>query len=179
MPGKYSHFTKKPGKGDIDEFIKFSTKQKIYNRFTEEARKRLYALTFPNHLIRKLSQLLSAAKSRAKTKGIPFDLTLLQLMFIYMAQKGEDPFKGWELSFISGEGRGNANDYVISIDRVFPELGYTVSNVILDCWATNRMRGRQGIERFDRDRQAIAANAHITSVEVMQNIRREVALLTG
>lgn len=75
---------------------------------------------------------LSAAKKRAKKRGVPFDLTVEDLP----AQPDNCPHCGIELRNHVGQGTGPRLDSP-SLDRDVPSLGYVIGNVSWLCFGCN------------------------------------------
>ena len=78
------------------------------------------------------------ARSRAKTKGIPFDITIEYLRSIAPDECPvfKTPFE-WGSS---GLGRGKFKDNAPQLDRIVPELGYVVGNVAFISHRANRIK---------------------------------------
>lgn len=81
-------------------------------------------------------RLYSAAKTRAKDKGLPFSLTpeWVQLRL----GRGVCEFTGIEFRTAID---GKPAPYSASIDRIDPKQGYTPENSRMVLWAFNRMKG--------------------------------------
>lgn len=77
------------------------------------------------------SYLLSAAKSRAKRRGIPFDIIPSDIIIPERC-----PVLGIPLQLSNGV-RGPASP---SIDRIIPELGYVKGNVVVTSWRANDIK---------------------------------------
>lgn len=78
-------------------------------------------------------QDLSSVKTRAKKKGLPFNLTKDYLRSI-------TPTHCPVLGILLESGMGNKTDNSPSIDRIIPELGYVEGNVIIVSYKANRLR---------------------------------------
>lgn len=167
---RYARIETTPTKGEIDDFIASMKRYKIYDKFTPQMLQQLCGVTAPNFMIKKLKALLNRTKYRASKKGFLFSLPFHVLVTMYFIQNGKDPYTGFDLSFVSGRGKGNANDYVVHIDRIDSNRGYTRDNIVLVCWSTGRARGRAGTERFDRYRSALAEYATVTTETIVQSL---------
>lgn len=74
------------------------------------------------------------AKKRAERKGIPFDLTL---EYIYNLPESTCPVFGTEFNYI---GNGRITPESPSLDRLQPEKGYTVGNVVVLSMKANAIK---------------------------------------
>ena len=88
----------------------------------------------------RLHALLVNAKSTAKKRGLPFDLTVDDLVI-----PTHCPLLNIELTYTVGQGR---LDSTMSLDRIIPEKGYTKDNVRIDCDQANRMKNRATPEQL-------------------------------
>ena len=100
-----------------------------------KARCRLYQNTW-----RVGKAAFDGAKSRAKQKGIPFDITR---EYVNGLIPTHCPVLGIELQ--TGKENKDAN---ISIDRIVPELGYIVGNIIIVSFMANRLRSNATVEQL-------------------------------
>ena len=69
------------------------------------------------------SSILARVKSRAKLKGIPFNMTVEDITIPKVC-----PILGIELTFNYGKGSGHHDDSP-SVDRIYPDRGYVKGNV--------------------------------------------------
>lgn len=76
--------------------------------------------------------LLSAAKQRAKLKGLPFNLEERDIII-----PTHCPILGIELS---RSGAGERTDISPSLDRLRPELGYVKGNISVISWRANWLK---------------------------------------
>ena len=116
-----------------------STRERDYTRD--------YRKTHEGKISYELSRRKSDAKKRAKKAGIPFDMTLGDLLLLWEEQDGKCALTGWPLATAAKTKLGNP--YLLSIDRIVPEKGYVIGNVRLLCWMVNRALGKWGQELFD------------------------------
>jgi hypothetical protein len=93
-------------------------------------------------------QLLSAAKMRAKKKGMPFDLEIWEIAIPTFC-----PYFGLRLERASGRVKDNSP----TLDRIYPKRGYVTGNIEVISWRANRLKGdgtaeehRQIAERMTR-----------------------------
>lgn len=84
-------------------------------------------------------------KSNAKTRGIPFDLSLDQFVTFWQA---DCYYCGDQIA-------------TIGIDRVDSSVGYTLANCVSCCWECNRLKG---------DRPNEALNTHMLKMLKHQGI---------
>lgn len=80
--------------------------------------------------------MLSNARQRAKIKGIPFDLTLDDLIPLMLPCC---PVLGIPLMLHAGGRRGPRDDSA-SLDRIHPEKGYVRGNVMIISGRANRIK---------------------------------------
>ena len=74
-----------------------------------------------------LKMLYSHTKSRAKTKILIFEITLQEYQDLYFKQEGKCFYTDIEMDWGHGKGRSK---YSISLDRIIPEKGYVIDNVV-------------------------------------------------
>lgn len=95
------------------------------------------ALSNEDAIIAKLKMLYFAAKARAKSKELDFDLTVESLKELWDSQEGKCAISSIPMTYIMTEGRQHFN---VSIDKINPNLGYTQNNIQLVCSAVNTMK---------------------------------------
>jgi hypothetical protein len=86
---------------------------------------------------------LNTTKSKAVSKGIPFDLDTDYILSIY-PKDNKCPVLGIELAFGNEDGRNNSP----SIDRIIPALGYIKGNVIIVSLKANRIKSNASPEEI-------------------------------
>lgn len=84
-------------------------------------------------------RMLNACKKSAKTKGIPFDLTVDEIEIPDIC-----PVLGLPLIRAFGERTANSP----SLDRIIPELGYVKGNVIVISWRANRIKADATVDEL-------------------------------
>lgn len=138
----------------------YSENKKSHNEQVAEARRRRvkagstkgrdaardYRKTHAGKTSYELSRRRSDARKRAKKKGIPFDITLGDLLLLWEEQEGKCALTGWPLA--TAVESNLKNPYLLSIDRIVPDRGYVVGNVRLLCWMVNRAIGEWGQAMF-------------------------------
>lgn len=89
-------------------------------------------------------ELVSAIKYRLRTclqnarvrgKAIPMTVTAEELYMLWYKQNGKCALSGVDMRLAL------QHPASLSIDKIIPELGYTLSNVQWLCWAVNRAKG--------------------------------------
>lgn len=113
------------------------------------------ALSNEDAIIAKLKMLYFAAKLRAKSKELDFDLTVEFLKELWDLQEGKCAISGIPMTYIMTEGRQHFN---VSIDKINPNLGYTQNNIQLVCSAVNTMKYVLTIEELYMFCEAILKN---------------------
>ena len=83
-------------------------------------------------------------KASAKKRGIPFELTPLDLH--YLSFPITCPILGIPLKY----NRGTPQDDSYSIDRINSNKGYTVDNIIVVSWRANRLKSDSSIEEMNK-----------------------------
>lgn len=78
-----------------------------------------------------VSKIYNAAKVRAKKKGVPFDISKLDISIPRYC-----PILGIELKM----GKEYARDYSPSLDKINPELGYIKGNIMIISHKANTMK---------------------------------------
>lgn len=81
-----------------------------------------------------LKPIYNRLKNSAKKRGIPFDLTIVDLEDISIPLRC--PINGLPLAF----NRGKALDNSVSYDRIDSSKGYTRDNIIVISWKANRLK---------------------------------------
>ncbi len=77
------------------------------------------------------ARLIASCKSRAKALGLPFNLTLADIVV-----PSACPVLGVQLRTDAGE----RDDATASVDRIIPSLGYVKGNVRVVSWRANRLK---------------------------------------
>ena len=91
-----------------------------------------------------LSELTSNAKSRAKRKGLEFNLSKSFMEKLNDKQNSQCALTGIELNWVAGSLEGKQRVCPpdrASLDRIDPNKGYTKDNVQLICEFVNRIKG--------------------------------------
>jgi hypothetical protein len=80
------------------------------------------------------------ARSRAKRKGMEFNLSCDDLIVVWDRQNGKCAITGIEMQLIQAS-RKKANPARVSVDRIDSNKGYTIDNIQMVCWVVNQMKG--------------------------------------
>lgn len=94
-----------------------------------------YRITLKGRLV----SIYNSAKSRAKKKDIDFTITPEDLLELYHKQDGICAISEMKMNFKTGR-RHKANAFIISLDRIDPDKGYTKDNIQYLCWQVNKMK---------------------------------------
>ena len=80
---------------------------------------------------------LGGYRKRSRDRGLPFELTIDDLMGLYYTQDGKCYYTAQILTW----GHTKLNPHSLSLDRRIPSLGYVVGNVVLCLFQINTMKG--------------------------------------
>ena len=110
------------------------------------------------------------AKNRAKKKNIIFNLTQEHLLDLWEKQ-GQRCFYSDVKMSITGRQR---NPYGVSLDRVLPEEGYVIGNVVLCCWGVNTAKQEFTLTEFLHLCQKVTENSRLQkAVKLLDGACRE------
>lgn len=85
--------------------------------------------------------LLPSLRNRAKELSVPFSLTAEELFELWKQQQGKCFYTGLDMNLLAfNPDRTSPHTTFPSVDRLVPEDGYVVSNVVWCLWAVNRMK---------------------------------------
>ena len=90
-----------------------------------------------------IPQMLSNSKIRAKSKGIPHDITSNDIKKIW-PKDNKCPVLG--INFQMGYKDKKTKSYSPSLDRIEPKKGYIKSNILIVCDIVNRLKSDASIE---------------------------------
>lgn len=95
----------------------------------------------PISLLEAKRRLLSGARSRARAKGLPFNLTVADI---------DIPDRCPALGIPLVVGQSAPTDASPSLDRIIPGLGYTRDNVLVVSQRANRAKSDLAIHELER-----------------------------
>lgn len=127
-----------------DSYYKNNKDQEIARSIQSQANKgRDKINAYKRELNRKnpINYVLQSAKSRAKKKNIPFDLTREDIVIPERC-----PILGYELHIASGKSSSNS----ISIDRIDPTKGYVKGNIHIISWRANDIKGNATLDELKK-----------------------------
>ena len=81
-----------------------------------------------------LGEAFSALRSTSKTKKIPFTISKEEFILQYNNQNGKCFYTDLEMVCRAGEG---THRYAMSVDKIVPEKGYVLGNVVFCCYKIN------------------------------------------
>ena len=133
-----SEFNRKPGGAHgVDCYCRECkrTKRKRY-RLTGSIKRvdAAYRARMRGTLRWEMSQRLTSIKIRSKRKGLKCELSICDLVGLWESQGGRCAVSGMKMSMGGGQEK---SPNLVSIDRIHPPAGYTISNVRLVVWAVN------------------------------------------
>lgn len=108
---------------------------------TKEWQHKLKNSTDPEDILTStLYQILQSSRTNAKSRNIPFSLSLPILRSIYEKQQGHCYYTNTPMMLRSSN-HINRDPLLISIDRLNSNEGYTPTNTVLCCWGINALKG--------------------------------------
>lgn len=106
-------------------------------RCADKGRKLLRAYNIPS----RMGELSNAAKHRARSKGIPYNISPEYVLYLWEKQSGRCALTETVLDLTLGEAENVANKDGPSLDRIAPEFGYVMGNVRLVTFQVNCAKG--------------------------------------
>lgn len=106
-------------------------------KLRREQRHKWWTNTTPELISRRMC---SAAKNRARRRGIPFGITWRDITVPDICPVRRTPLRC---------GQGIFCDDSPSLDRIVPELGYIKGNVVVVSWRVNRLRSNATIDDLE------------------------------
>lgn len=106
--------------------------------------KRIRAAALDSYRRHYISRMVSAAKMRAKKRGLPFNLTTADVVIPEFC-----PVLGMQLR-IGTSGRSAPSPASPSLDRIIPSLGYVVGNVRVISWRANSLKCDASLEEVEK-----------------------------
>lgn len=119
-----------------------------------------------------IAAFLNNARSRARRKGVPFDITKEQLVSI---ATDKCPVFGVDFDWgLSGMGHGRSSgDNAPSLDRVIPELGYIKENLVFISHLANKVKQ----DTTEKELYAVADWLHDKRKEVLNALKERLTPL--
>jgi hypothetical protein len=105
--------------------------------FRKNNRVRIRVINCESRQRHRITVLLRAARTRARKKGLPFDLFEHEAILRDRLNVGRCEMTGIEFNFASTGAKGRRNFNAPSIDRIKSNEGYLFKNVRLICWGMN------------------------------------------
>lgn len=94
-------------------------------------------------------KLICQIRHRAKSCDLQFNLTAHDLQTLWTVQDGKCFYTGEVMDFSANNGaRRSPHIDFPSVDKVIPELGYVVNNIVLCKWGVNRMKNNLTKDQF-------------------------------
>lgn len=93
-----------------------------------------------------LRKKTSDCKKRAKQANLPFDMGYQRLIDLYNKQQGLCYYTDTQMEW--NHGRGLALPNSLSIDKLNPELGYTMDNIVMCCHIVNMAKNNRTEQEF-------------------------------
>ena len=97
-----------------------------------------------------LNHRMRALRHRCKNNGTPFDLPPGYLYDLYQQQDGKCFYTDIPLEIYFGTKKSGARDDSLSVDKIIPESGYIVGNVVLCASRINTMKLNCSLEEMAR-----------------------------
>lgn len=91
----------------------------------------------------RLHKILHTIKVRTKRMGLPFDLTIDHLVEIY-PEDNKCPALGINLEWGQKNGRRSSP----SLDRIIPDKGYVIGNVVFVSWLANTVKSDLSLDQL-------------------------------
>ncbi|MDO8610966.1 MAG: hypothetical protein Q7R95_10580 [bacterium] len=92
----------------------------------------------------------SKIQYKCTKENLSFDLTREFLLEIYNKQNGKCFYSGIEMELDHKKLKMNDNPYLLSIDRIDSDKGYTQDNIVLCCLFCNTMKSTFSVKEFFR-----------------------------
>ena len=122
-------------------------RKNLQAKWREENKEHLAEKGAKRRIDKRAMCMVSAARIRAKKKGIPFNLTATDVAeFQAIINIGKCELTGVKFTVISGKRSATSP----SLDRIVPELGYVSGNVRVVCHAINAGMGDWGETELKR-----------------------------
>ena len=87
-----------------------------------------------------VTTMVNQARSRARKRGIAFDLTAQDITELWAEQDGRCYWFGVPMHWRDPD-EGQRNPFIPTLDRADNSKGYIRGNVVLACWGANAAKG--------------------------------------
>lgn len=114
------------------------------NKINEQRKILRHSIRDNNDFVSYIKGRIHSFRTRAKKVNVPFDLTYKYLIELYEKQEGLCYFTKEKLLLSNIHGHSNN----ISLDRLYPEKGYVIGNVVWCSYFSNTMKGQLNIDEF-------------------------------
>ncbi len=94
-------------------------------------------LNYPNIMF---GRAVANARSRAKKRNIPFELTRDDVMSMFESQEGLCYYSGIKLNVVKSDASKTHDPFKMSLDCVDPDLGYVKGNVVWCAYCVNALK---------------------------------------
>lgn len=91
--------------------------------------------------------LYQSAYDRSKKKNILFEISIEDIIELWVRQEGKCALTKLDMSLEAGS-RDFANDFGVSLDQIVPKAGYTKDNIQLVCRAVNQIKWNRSEDSF-------------------------------
>ena len=111
------------------------------SEITKKWQQKLFESANPEDILNStFYRIRQSSASNAKSRKIPFELSLQDLRDIYQKQQGKCYYTGTPMT-LRFNGHLNRDPLLISIDRLDSTQGYTHTNTVFCCWGINALKG--------------------------------------
>lgn len=110
-----------------------------------------------------LRATFQTTKNRAISKlKCEFNLTHEHLMWLFEKQGGLCYYSGLKMTFITSNGKVDTN---VSIDRIEPNKGYIIGNVVLCCYYINVSKRDKSLDEWLRWSDMVKQNQYFLNLK--------------
>lgn len=127
---------------------------------TKKWQKALAESTNPDDILTNtFYKVLQTSHSNAKSRKIPFDLSLPILRALYTKQQGKCYYTGTPMTLRTKD-HLDRDPFLISLDRLDSNQGYIPTNIVLCCWGANALKGWHPETTLYSTLKTLYENAH-------------------
>lgn len=113
--------------------------------YCNNCRKRQNYTNLNSNIEKYLKNNFNKLKKRAEKNSIPFNLTFEYVMELYNIQNGKCFYSEKEMTWGVDKGLQTS---VISFDKIVPEIGYTIGNIVLCQFRFNSIKSNLNLEEL-------------------------------